>query len=87
MANPMRPKSGMTLIRSADMRAYVDGQEVRVGDWVSFKADIEQSGRVVRITEGGFNRTRLVLENPNGFQGGYIGGQTETVEDADDCWL
>ena len=69
------------------MKAIVDGQEVGVGDWVSFKADIEQSGRIVRITQGGFNRTRLVLENPNGFQGGYIGGQTETIEDADDCWV
>jgi hypothetical protein len=69
------------------MKAIVDGQEVGVGDWVSFKSDIEQSGRIVRIVPAQFNRTRLYLENPNGFQGGYIGGQTETVEDAYDCWL
>ena len=29
----------------------------------------------------------LVLENKNGFHGGYIGGQTITTELASDCWL
>jgi hypothetical protein len=61
--------------------------EVAPGDVVGFKSDVEQTGRIVRITTGGFNRTRLVLENPLGFQGGYIGGETETIEDADDCWV
>lgn len=60
----------------------VDGQRVQVGQWVSFKCDIEQSGRIYRI-EG----DRLFLENPNGFDGDYIGGQETTVQRAGDCWL
>ena len=56
---------------------------VRVGDWVGFKSDVEQSGEIIRI-EG----NRLYLRSGvMGFQGGYIGGQTETVERADDCWV
>lgn len=63
--------------------ALVDGQRVKVGDWVGFKSDIEQSGRIIKI-EG----DRLFLEaGPNGFDGGYIGGQDRTVQRASDCWL
>lgn len=63
--------------------ATVDGQRVKVGDWVCFKSDIEQSGRITAILSGG----RLMLENPNGFQGDYIGGDTVTMELAVDCWI
>lgn len=63
--------------------AKVDGQIVLVGDWVSFKSDIEQTGQVYRI-EG----DRLFLQaGPNGFEGGYIGGQETTVQRAQDCWM
>lgn len=63
--------------------ARVDGETVKIGDWVSFKCDIEQSGRIYRI-EG----DRLFLEaGPNGFEGGYIGGQEKTIQSARDCWL
>jgi len=63
--------------------ARVDGEIVKVGDYVSFKCDIEQSGRITKI-EG----DRLYLEaGPNGFEGGYIGGQEKTVQLARDCWL
>ena len=62
--------------------ATVDGQRVQVGDWVSFKSDIEQSGRIYKI-EG----DRLFLENPNGFEGDYVSGAETTVELAVDCWL
>jgi hypothetical protein len=56
---------------------------VRVGDWVGFKSDVEQSGEIIRI-EG----DRLYLRSgAMGFQGGYIGGQDETVESARDCWI
>ena len=65
----------------------VDGQAVRVGDWVSFKSDIEQSGQIVQIRTSSFGKPELILENPRGFQGGYIGGQTRTVEPASDCWV
>jgi hypothetical protein len=63
--------------------ALVDGQRVRVGDWVSFKSDVEQSGQITAVLSEG----RLVLTNPNGFQGDYIGGQETTIQRARDCWL
>ena len=66
--------------------ATVQGQTVKVGDWVGFKADIEQSGMIVEIKSSYMGDT-LVLENKNGFHGGYIGGQTRTTEEADDCWV
>ncbi len=63
--------------------ATVDGQIVRVGDWVSFKSDVEQTGKIEAVLSGG----RLVLTNPNGFQGDYIGGFMTTIQQARDCWL
>ena len=68
------------------MKAIVDGQEVKVGDWVSFKCDIEQSGQIVEIKTSYMGKA-LVLENKNGFHGDYIGGQTVTTEQASDCWV
>jgi hypothetical protein len=68
------------------MKAIVDGQEVKVGDWVGFKSDIEQSGQIVEI-KSSYMGASLVLENKSGFQGGYIGGDTITTELARDCWL
>ena len=63
--------------------ARVDGQEVKVGDYVSFKSDKEQGGTIYRI-EG----NRLFLQaGPNGFDGDYIGGSETTVQMAQDCWL
>jgi len=54
---------------------------VAVGDWVSFKSDVEQSGLIVAIGNGEF-----VLENNQGFEGGYIGGDTITRALIEDCW-
>ena len=68
------------------MKAIVDGQEVQVGDWVGFKSDIEQSGKIVEI-KSSYMGASLVLENTSGFSGGYIGGETITTELARDCWL
>jgi len=65
----------------------VDGQRVEIGDWVSFKADIEQSGRIIHIAEDGRGRAALTLENLAGFHGDYIGGQIRTVVRSDDCWV
>ena len=63
--------------------ARVDGQQVKVGDYVSFKSDIEQGGTIYKI-EG----DRLFLQaGPNGFDGDYIGGSETTVQRAVDCWL
>jgi hypothetical protein len=66
--------------------AQVDGQTVKIGDWVCFKADIEQSGKIVDIKKSYMGHS-LVLENENGFHGDYIGGQTITTELASDCWI
>ena len=63
--------------------AKVEGQPVKVGDYVGFKSDIEQGGVIYKI-EG----DRLFLKaGPNGFEGGYIGGQETTVQRASDCWI
>ena len=66
--------------------AQVDGVTVKIGDWVGFKADIEQSGQIVDIKKSYMGHS-LVLENKHGFHGDYIGGQTITTELASDCWL
>lgn len=69
--------------------ATVDGKQVKVGDYVRFKSDVEQGGTIVKIgREQRFigSVTVLTLESKNGFHGDYIGGQTMTVVDASDCW-
>jgi hypothetical protein len=69
------------------MTATVDGQTVKVGDWVGFKSDIEQSGQIVEIKKTTCFGVSLVLENKSGFHGDYIGGDTVTTELASDCWV
>jgi hypothetical protein len=69
------------------MAATVDGQTVKVGDWVGFKSDIEQSGQIVEIKKTVCFGVSLVLENKTGFHGDYIGGDTITTELASDCWV
>jgi len=56
--------------------------EVNVGDWVGFKCDIEQCGRVKEIQRRG----ALIVENKNGFDGDYIGGDTEVLVGFDEVW-
>jgi len=56
---------------------------VGLGDYVGFKCDVEQGGKVIGIDS---SRRRFLLENVNGFAGGYIGGDTETYVDFRDCW-
>jgi len=68
------------------MKAIVEGQEVSVGDYVSFKSDIEQSGKIVDIKKS-YIGVSLVLQNNNGFSGDYIGGDTITTQLARDCWI
>jgi len=55
---------------------------VKVGDWISFKSDIEQSGQITKI-EG----NRLHLYNEHGFRGDYLRYAKTTIEDARDCWI
>ena len=66
--------------------ATVEGQTVNIGDWVGFKSDIEQSGKIVAIKQT-YAGTSLTLENTRGFSGDYIGGDTITTELARDCWI
>jgi hypothetical protein len=66
--------------------AIVEGKTVKVGDVVGFKCDIEQSGKIIKITKCRYG-CELVLQNDNGFIGGYIGGDTVTTESADRCWV
>jgi hypothetical protein len=62
--------------------AKVDGVTVKIGDYVGFKSDIEQCGKIVAI----YGDT-LELESRNGFEGAYIGGQHTTTQPASRCWL
>jgi len=61
-----------------------EGNILVLGDWVEFKSDIEQRGQIAGIsaclTDSGFF---VRLQNPNGFEGEYIGGDTETVMPAE----
>lgn len=64
---------------------------VKVGDWVGFKCDIEQYGRIKEIKKlyspcRGGQTVILILENPNGFEGEYIENETEYHAMAEDCW-
>ena len=63
----------------------VHGVEVKVGDWVGFKSDIEQWAKIIEIKKT-YMGVALVLENKHGFQGEYIGGSTITTQLASDCW-
>jgi len=59
--------------------------EVKVGDNVAFKSDIEQWAKIVEIKKT-YAGVALVLENRHGFSGDYIGGDTITTVLARDCW-
>jgi len=78
------------MTKSVTFESRHDGKiTVKVGDVVGFKCDIEQYGKVIAIEErpvwdGGI---RFTVENKNGFDGGYIGGQRKTVVYADDIWV
>jgi len=61
--------------------------EIKIGDWVGFKCDIEQSGKVIQIKRGLWGDIELVLEDENGFIGEYIGGETKTVVRLKDIWV
>ena len=60
---------------------------VKVGQYVCFKSDYEQTGKVVKIRTNLFGRTELVLSTDSGFGGDYLRGADTTVELASDCWV
>ena len=67
--------------------ATVNNKKVKVGDWVSFKADVEQCGKIIKIKgsiltlQAGDNE-----DDGNTFDGDYIGGSSTTEVRASDCW-
>lgn len=63
-----------------------DGSTCSIGDYVCFKSDVEQSGKVQKIKKNTFGKVELYLTSENGFHGDYIGGSYQTVELASDCW-
>lgn len=65
-----------------------DGETVtvKVGDWVGFKSDYEQSGKITKI-RGSYGVYRLTLENRNGFGGEYLRYATTTEVLGDDIWV
>jgi hypothetical protein len=66
-----------------------DGSVVKVGDYVCFKSDYEQCGKVTKIAHGMFGGVMLTIASGSdeGFGGDYIGGAETTVQSAEDCWV
>jgi len=62
--------------------ATVDGRVVQIGDFVGFKSDIEQYGKIVKISG-----SNLLLKASSTFSGDYIGGEEFTTVNAADCWI
>ena len=72
--------------KATEINKFDETITVEVGDVVSFKCDTEQAGEIVAIKQRS-GSTVLVLLNGYGFDGEYIGGQTETEVDLYDCWI
>jgi len=61
--------------------------KVKEGDWVEFKADIEQYGKIINIKGTGKNAMlTLVSDNTYGFDGGYLKNETEVCIEAKRCF-
>jgi hypothetical protein len=75
-------------VKKSGPSAMVDGTRVYVGDWVGFKSDIEQSGKITKIKNNRWGRGKVLeLRNENGFSGEYLRYCKVTEMDADDCWV
>lgn len=64
-----------------------NGKEIKKGDTVFFKCDVEQYATVKEIIKKrdwcGDIKFEIVLKASDRFSGGYIGGQKETVQQPD----
>jgi hypothetical protein len=72
------------------MSAIVEGTTVEIGDYVGFKSDIEQSGRIYGFKKGPYGGGKILqleADSDNGFNGEYIGGDQTTEQFAMDCWV
>ena len=69
--------------------ATVSGQVVKVGQYVCFKSDYEQCGKVTKIARGMFGGVMLSIASTSdgGFGGDYLCGAEATVQNAEDCWV
>ena len=83
---PIRCASVPNLARLCGDEDAPSRRVVSLGDWVGFKADVEQTGRILDIRIDSTGATVLVLTNPDGFDGDYIGGDRVTRQHASDCW-
>jgi hypothetical protein len=68
------------------LTAKVENGKVTIGDTVGFKCGEEQDGKIIDIKTVD-NIVILVLEDQDGFSGGYIGGETKTEMEASRCWI
>jgi hypothetical protein len=63
--------------------ARVEGKVVHKGDWIGFKADIEQEAEIVKI-----QGNQITVKAPDeGFEGAYIRRQNFYTLNAKDAWL
>ena len=70
---------------SKNQKVKLNDTYVTVGDEIQFKAGTEMSGTLIDILEKK-DGIYLVLENEDGFYGGYMEGETKTTEHIDRCW-
>ena len=87
--NAPRPTKNSTTVESWDeAKDELCPVTVKVGDVVGFKADVEQYGKITKITSGSYGADMLTLKAEGVFfEGGYIGGQTTTEVASDRCWI
>lgn len=63
-------------------------KKIKIGDWVTFKADIEQTGKVINVKGSGkYAMLTLSSYDTYGFEGDYLNGETETDIEAKRCYL
>ncbi len=63
-------------------------KKIKIGNWVTFKADIEQTGKVVAIKGSGrYAMLTLSSDDTYGFNGDYLNGETVVEMEAKRCWL
>ena len=82
MSNEMS-KACQTWVKVALGDADGDVINIKIGDWVSFKCDIEQTARVIEI-----RGNRITVEAPcEGFEGAYIRFDETHELNASECWV
>lgn len=73
-------------IKQTNAARLNDGTIVKVGDWVQFKWDEQNGGRITQIVINPGGEV-LFLENTHKFIGQAVGGKTTTRIAAHECWV